>query len=72
MKKLLLLLLIAAACQNVNYPDVIHLEGGKLHIQGIALDQKENCLYSSFTSAFFKSDLNGNYIGYLFLCSGRN
>lgn len=63
MKKLLLLLLVASACQNVNYPDVIHLEGGKLHIQGIALDKKENCLYSSFTSAFFKSDLDGNIIG---------
>ena len=63
MKKLLLLLFIAAACQTVNYPDVIHLEGGRLHIQGIALDQQDNCLYSSFTSAFFKSDLEGNYIG---------
>lgn len=62
MKKLFILLMLATGCQ-VNYPEVIHLEGGKLHIQGIALDKKENCLYSSFTSAFFKSDLEGNLIG---------
>jgi hypothetical protein len=62
MKKLFLLLLLAVGCQTT-YPEVIHLEGGKLHIQGIALDKKENCLYCSFTSAFYKSDLKGNIIG---------
>ena len=62
MKKLFLLLLLAVGCQTT-YPEVIHLEGGKLHIQGIALDKKENCLYCSFTSAFYKSDLEGNIIG---------
>lgn len=62
MKKLLLFLLLAVSCQ-AKYPEVIHLEGGKLHIQGIALDKKEKCLYCSFTSAFFKCDLEGNVIG---------
>ena len=59
---LFLALIIAIGCQN-KYPDVIHVEGGKLHVQGIALDKKEKCLYCSFTSAFFKTDLEGNIIG---------
>jgi hypothetical protein len=62
MKKLLLFLLLAVGCQT-KYPEVIHLEGKKLHIQGLALDKKEKCLYCSFTSAFFKCDLEGNVIG---------
>lgn len=62
MKKLLLFLLLAVSCQT-KYPEVIHLEGQKLHIQGLALDKKEKCLYCSFTSAFFKCDLEGNVIG---------
>lgn len=62
MKKLLLFLLLAVSCQT-KYPEVIHLEGKKLHIQGLALDKKEKSLYCSFTSAFFKCDLEGNVIG---------
>lgn len=62
MKKLLLFLLLAVSCQT-KYPEVIHLEGKKLHIQGLSLDKKEKCLYCSFTSAFFKCDLEGNVIG---------
>jgi hypothetical protein len=64
MRKLLLFLamILAVGCQS-KYPDVIHVEGGKLHVQGIALDQKDKCLYCSFTSAFFKTDLEGNIIG---------
>lgn len=59
---LLGIICLTIGCQN-KYPDVIHVEGGKLHVQGIALDKKEKCLYCSFTSAFFKTDLEGNIIG---------
>ena len=64
MKKIAFILatILAIACQR-EYPDVIRIEGGKLHVQGIALDQKENCMYCSFTSAFFKTDLEGNITG---------
>ena len=66
MKKILVILAAAilAACQTPKeYPDVIRIEGGKLHVQGIALDQKNDCMYCSFTSAFFKTDLQGNIVG---------
>ena len=48
MKKIVFLLaaVILAACQAPKeYPEVIRIEGGKLHVQGIALDQKEDCMY---------------------------
>ena len=57
-----LVLVLVIGCQRT-YPEVIHVEGGKLHVQGIALDKKDKCLYCSFTSAFFKTDLWGNIIG---------
>ena len=64
MKRILLMaaLILAAACQR-EFPEVIRIEGGKLHVQGIALDQKAGCMYCSFTSAFFKTDLEGNITG---------
>lgn len=64
MKKILLpvLILLAIACQKV-YPEIIHIEGGRMHVQGIALDRKTDCMYSSFTSSFLKTDLEGNITG---------
>jgi hypothetical protein len=56
-------IILAAAGCRVDYPEVITIEGGRLHVQGIALDKAEECMYCSFTSAFFKTDLNGNIIG---------
>lgn len=58
----LLLGLVLTGCQT-QYPEVIHLEGGKMHIQGLALDKSEKCLYSSFTTTFLKSDLEGQTLG---------
>ena len=64
MKRLFFLIvtILAISCTR-EYPEVIRIEGGKLHVQGIALDKKEDCMYCSFTSAFFKTDLQGNITG---------
>mgnify|MGYP003310201000 CR=1 FL=1 len=53
---------VLAGC-SYDYPETIRIEGGRLHVQGIALDQKEKCMYCSFTSAFFRTDLQGNITG---------
>jgi hypothetical protein len=55
--------LIELSCATYSLPDEIHVEGGKFHVQGIAWDKKEKCLYCSFTSAFYKTDIQGNVIG---------
>lgn len=64
MKRLVFILMLIAviACKR-DYPAVIHVDGGRLHVQGIALDQKSELMYCSFTSAFFKTDLKGNIVG---------
>ena len=64
MKRLFFLIvtILAISCTR-EYPEVIRIEGGKLHVQGIALDKKVDCMYCSFTSAFFKTDLQGNITG---------
>ena len=59
----LMLLFIAVMACKKDYPAVIHVDGGRLHVQGIALDQKSDFMYCSFTSAFFKTDLDGNIVG---------
>ena len=63
MKRLVFVLMFIAvmACKQ-EYPAVIHIDGGRLHVQGIALDQKSELMYCSFTSAFFKTDLEGNIV----------
>ena len=72
MKKLLLAaaLILTAAC-NKEYPEIIHIEGGSLHVQGIALDKKADCMYSSFTSSFLKTDLKGNVTGSVTAINGH-
>ena len=65
MKRFILILCaiwIFCGC-TCEYPDVIHINGGKFHVQGIALDKKEKSMYFSFTSAFYKTDLEGNITG---------
>ena len=48
---------------NPSYPEVIRIQGGKFHVQGIALDKEKECMYVSFTSDFYKTDMEGNVIG---------
>ena len=49
---------------QINFPKVIRTvvsHGG--HIQGIAVDEKNSCIYCSFTTELVKLDLQGNFIG---------
>lgn len=43
-------------------PREVFVNGGQFHVQGIAWDRDRNCMYMSFTSAFFKTDMEGNVI----------
>ncbi len=66
MKRLFLMLLAVLSLTtrlSAWYPEVIHVNGDRFHVQGIALDQKKSCLYCSFTSTFLKTDLQGNVTG---------
>ena len=55
---------VLALCSCADqYPDVVHVNGGKFHVQGIALDKEDKSMYFSFTSAFYKTDLEGNITG---------
>jgi hypothetical protein len=66
MKRLVLMLLAVFSVTtrlSASYPEVIHVIGDRFHVQGIAFDQKKNCLYCSFTSTFLKTDLQGNVTG---------
>lgn len=65
MKQVIIILctiLTLGSC-TCRYPDVIHINGGKFHVQGIALDKNEKAMYFSFTSSFYKTDLKGNITG---------
>jgi hypothetical protein len=74
MKKLILLpfffiiLVLSAQSQNVNrltnLPDSIYSgKQGKLHVQGVALDEANGYVYFSFTDKLIKMDLSGKLIG---------
>lgn len=40
----------------------IYVEGGRFHVQGLAYDAREDCMYMSFTSAFYKVDMQGKVL----------
>lgn len=43
-------------------PSTVHVDGGSLHVQGIAYDSYAGFMYMSFTSAFYKTDMNGKVV----------
>ncbi len=74
MKKVLLLhfffilFLLKAESQEIrsttNWPDSIYSgKQGKMHVQGIAVDEKKGFVYFSFTDKLIKMDLSGRLIG---------
>ena len=43
-------------------PETVLVTGQEQHVQGIAYDSAENCMYMSFTSRFVKTDMQGNIL----------
>lgn len=56
---------VFAGCttSSTEYPQVIKVYGERHHAQGIAFDESSGLLYSSFTSSFLKSGVEGELIG---------
>lgn len=40
----------------------VRVEGGRFHVQGLAYDAQEDCMYMSFTSMFCKVDMEGHIL----------
>ena len=54
----------AMAQSAPNLPKKLHTEGWKAgHVQGIAVDTKQEYLYLSFTTMLVKMDMQGNVVG---------
>lgn len=49
-----------AAARDI--PDSIRLVGRNNHIQGFVVDTLDKCIYASFTTAFYKTDYDGNIV----------
>lgn len=64
---LLTTIVLVAHCQKrvpAKLPDSVYSgKQGKFHVQGVAVDQKNGCIYFSFTDKLVKTDLSGNLIG---------
>ena len=60
-----LLMTLSVAAQNVpNLPKKLHTEGWRAgHVQGIAVDTKQQYVYLSFTTMLVKLDMQGNVVG---------
>ena len=43
-------------------PDSIYVGGKMFHVQGLAIDRERGYMYFSFTSQFYKTDLQGNVL----------
>ena len=44
-------------------PTKVYYETGKHHVQGVAVDVKNKCVYFSFTTSLIKTDYQGNLLG---------
>ncbi len=69
-KKIALTLIFTLPCLGAfaqgaaeGLPETIYVEGGKNHVQGLALDREAERMYFSFTTSFLKTDLQGNVLG---------
>ena len=60
-----LLMALSVTAQNVsNLPKILHTEGWRAgHVQGIAVDTKQQYVYLSFTTMLVKLDMQGDVVG---------
>ena len=49
--------------EKIALPAEVYVEGGKSHVQGLALDEQAGRMYFSFTTSFVKTDLEGRVLG---------
>ena len=56
-------LCVQAQTAEAYFPDSIYVEGGKFHVQGIAIDKERKLVYLSFTTRLLKTDLKGRVLG---------
>ena len=54
--------LSAVPSKPANLPTEVYVDGKQFHVQGLAYDKDRNCMYMSFTSAFYKTDMDGNVV----------
>ena len=54
--------LFAGYMLTAQIPSSIYLEGRNNHIQGFTVDSENQCIYTSFTTSFYKADFKGNII----------
>lgn len=54
--------LFAGYMLTAQIPSSIYLEGRNNHIQGFTVDGENQCIYTSFTTSFYKTDFKGNII----------
>lgn len=58
----LLSMILSFSISAQDIPGRIHLVGRNNHIQGFTVDMEHKCIYASFTTAFYKTDFQGNII----------
>lgn len=54
--------LSAVPSKPAKLPTEVYVDGKQFHVQGIAYDKTKDCMYMSFTSAFYKTDMKGNVV----------
>lgn len=54
---------LQAQTENPHFPDSVYVEGGRFHVQGIAVDKERKHMYFSFTTRLLKTDLQGRVLG---------
>lgn len=67
--KLFIILSMLIPCKSLfaqivpsDVPDSVYVGNQIFHVQGLAIDREKQCMYFSFTSEFYKTDMQGNIL----------